>query len=128
MIFFRIDRLLSLRFKGLSIVFSSTTVQKHQIFDSLTSNFIWMFEANYSHHFLLVFSAVIPLYYPHSGQLFSPLNSLSTNVLWFSSQNPVSHYTLLSVIFWLWPLQSSLYDKQNIPLLCLQNVHYTFLP
>ena len=81
--------LFSLLSKRLSRVFSNTTVQKHQFFAALMSNFIWMFEANYFALFTSLFSLLFsPLYRPHSG-----IFPLSQNALWFSSQNPL--YTTL---------------------------------
>ena len=71
---------------------------------------------------LLLYCPLQVIYY------FVSLNSLFQNALWFFSQDPISHCTLLFIIFGLWPLQSSLYDKQNISLICLQNAHHTFLP
>ena len=45
--------------KRLSRVFSNTTVQKHQLFAALMSNFIWMFEANYFALFTSLFSLLL---------------------------------------------------------------------
>ena len=85
---------ISLQSKGLSRVFSNTAVQKHQFFAALMSNFIWTFEANYfCIVYLLVFSAVSPLYCPHSGYLYFP--SFSNCSLILFPEPSLSLYTTL---------------------------------
>ena len=86
--------LISLLSKRLSRVFSNTAVQKHQFFAALMSNFIWTFEANYfCIVYLLVFSAVSPLYCPHSGYLYFP--SFSNCSLILFPEPSLSLYTTL---------------------------------
>ena len=86
--------LISLLSKRLSRVFSNTAVQKHQFFAALMSNFIWMFEANYfCIVYLLVFSAVSPLYCAHSGHLYFP--SFSNCSLILFPEPSLSLYTTL---------------------------------